>query len=498
MVTTKDFQLALLASMLKDEDFFRSAAANLHLSDFDMAQIRLVFEISRNYMQNFDAMIPSGILWQEILAAKEGQASYKTVIADTDEALQYLVQVYKVAKEALDHPDKAESAYYRKLLPEFCNEVRIARVNDRYDLSATEKAGAIAKIAEDTARMGTQSIKFGSISDLTFEDDPGSNRVGTGVIGLDKKTNWGLKAGELAVLAGGSGVGKSVSLLNFAVANALKGIRSLIITLENPLQMYLERMCAIFGHFSPSYFNKGRPANWPDDVRQRLEYVCNVLPATKLITFLDYSTTSTSCADIEAAIAQWKHDVEMSTGSSDSCKVVYVDYLKVISPKGITGLGANPSPADTLPAICQRLGVIARKEKVVMWTAQQIQKDSKKKEVLGQEDVAFASHIIDWLDLGIGLAFVRENEFEDEDTGLESEEEDVNEDEVVDETGRKMIISVWKARSSSATDLVVPIYRGPTLKMWSSQNYASQVDVVANSMNMEGLYKMMTPKGSSS
>lgn len=496
MTTTKDFQLALLAGMLKDEEFFRSATANMHLSDFDMPQIRFVFEVCRQYLQTYDAMIPPDILWQEILATTQGDRNYKTIVSDEDSALQYLVQVYKTAKASLENPGAEQSAYYRKLLPEFCSEVRMARINDRYDMSATEKAGAIAKIVEDTSRMGTQSIRFGSIDDLTFEDDPGSNRVGTGIIGLDKKTNWGLKAGELAVLAGGSGVGKSVSLLNFAVANALKGYRSLIITLENPLQMYLERMCAMLGHFSPSYFDKGRPENWPEDVRKRLQYVRNELPAAKLVKILDYSTTSTSCADIEAAIVQWKRDVAAQTGSDESCKVVYVDYLKVISQKGITGLGANPSPAEILPAICQRLGVIARKEKVVMWTAQQIVKEAKKKEVLEQGDVAFASHIVDWLDLGIGLAFVRDSAMDEEDdNGFVDEDENANEDESVDMTGRKMIISVWKARSSSATDLVVPLYRGPTLKMWSSQNYADQVDVVAEGMDMSALYRMMTPKG---
>ena len=112
--------------------------------------------------------------------------------------------------------------------------------------------------------------------------------------------------------------------------------------------------------------------------------------------------------------------------------------------------------------------------------------------MLGQDDVAFASHIVDWLDLGIGIAFVKDELSNDDDNGLDVDDD--NEDLTVDERGRKMMISVWKARSSDAIDLVVPLYRGPTLKMWSSQNYAEKVDAAVEAGQLEDLYRMMSPR----
>ena len=492
MTITKDFQQGLLTALLKDAEFFRMAVSNMKLSDWDMPQIRLVFEIAKRYFEEYEVMIPPDILKQEILIASDGDGKYKTPVSQEDSALAYLNEIYKDACVALRSPSTELTAYYRKLLPEFCAEMRQGTINSRLDLSAQEKAAEIAKIAEETSTMGAENIKFGTVDDIIFEDDPTSTRVGTGVLGLDKRTNWGLKPGEIAVLAGGSGVGKSVTLINFAIANALKGIRSLVITLENPDQMYYQRMLSIFGHFSPSYFMRGKPSTWPEDVRKRLEYVLKNLPARKLIRVLDYSSKTTGCNDIEAAIAQWKKSVKDEVGSDESCKVVYVDYLKPISPRGLAGLGPNPSPDVILPAICQRFGVIAKKQNVVIWTAQQIKSESKRKEVLGQDDVAFASHIVDWLDLGIGIAFVKDELSNDDDNGLDVDDD--NEDLTVDERGRKMMISVWKARSSDAIDLVVPLYRGPTLKMWSSQNYAEKVDAAVEAGQLEDLYRMMSPR----
>ena len=490
MNITKDLQLGVLCSLLKDIEFFKTASQTLKLSDFDMPQIRLIFEIALKYLKDFDNIIPSDILWQEILANQdELNPKYKTMMSSEDSYLKYLVEVYQKCHEAINHPSTDQTEYYRKLLPDYIAEIRMGQINDRMDLSAQEKAAEIARMKEETALLGAQKTKLGSILDLKFSSGKEEDRVGTGIIGLDRITNWGLKPGEIALLAAASGTGKSTGMLNFAISNALKGIRSLIITLENPLQMYLERMVSIFGHFSPYLFKLGGPENWPKDAAERLEYVSTRFDPVKCIKFDDKSTTTASCMDIEKAIVDWKQQVKEEIGSDESCKVVYVDYLNVISPRGLYGLGPKPSKVDILPEVAKQLGIIARKHKVVLWTAQQCVKSALKKEIIDIDDIAFASHVVDWLDLGIGLAKVRANDF-DGDNGFEDEEAEAEEEG----EGKDMLIHVWKSRDSDAQGKTIPIYRGPTLRMWSNVTYAQKVDEMAKSMNMDGLFKMMTPK----
>ena len=72
-----------------------------------------------------------------------------------------------------------------------------------------------------------------------------TEKLSTGVEGLDKLMHGGVFRGSVTLIEGPSGIGKTVTCLQFLVANALKGEKALYISLEEPIGQIIRTMTGV-------------------------------------------------------------------------------------------------------------------------------------------------------------------------------------------------------------------------------------------------------------
>jgi circadian clock protein KaiC len=81
--------------------------------------------------------------------------------------------------------------------------------------------------------------KYGGIGPIVFPEranilNAPTDRLSTGIEGLDKILHGGVFRGSITLIQGASGVGKTIACLQFSIANALKGEKALFVSLEEP------------------------------------------------------------------------------------------------------------------------------------------------------------------------------------------------------------------------------------------------------------------------
>jgi len=92
--------------------------------------------------------------------------------------------------------------------------------------------------------------KYGGIGPIVLQkraDIPSSptEKLSTGVEGLDKLLHGGVFRGSVTLIEGPSGIGKTVTSLQCLSANALKGEKALYISLEEPIGQIIRTMTGI-------------------------------------------------------------------------------------------------------------------------------------------------------------------------------------------------------------------------------------------------------------
>lgn len=87
---------------------------------------------------------------------------------------------------------------------------------------------------------------------------------------------FGIHPGELAVVAAGPKTGKSYFLNRVALAEALRGRATLLYTLENSVDLTLDRMACLALHIDARAWQRG--VSSPEDVAKVDEWIADVLP----------------------------------------------------------------------------------------------------------------------------------------------------------------------------------------------------------------------------
>ena len=166
---------------------------------------------------------------------------------------------------------------------------------------------------------------------------------------------------------------------------------------------------------------------------------------------------------IDRAIASWKRQATERGIPEDKLALVCIDWLKYIDMASVPGVTKNSRSDEPIALAIQALGKLAKKHRVIVWTAQQVNRKAQTKEVLGPEDIADSTAIQNYLDLGI--AFAR--------PALDVQKQAVTMDgsasAKVSETDRQIVVSCFKARESSLAGNREMIYQNPSLRLWSSK-----------------------------
>src|SRR5262245_1484396 len=145
-------------------------------------------------------------------------------------------------------------------LPEESIADTVIRLRMEDNQRAVSRSLEIVKSRGQEYRMGRHSFRIidgrglrvywrvqaprGSRRDRAAAYDP-TTRISTGVPGLDELTNGGYFVGSTTVVAGISGVGKSVMGLHFIAEGARKGERGLMLSLDEQVQQIVRNATSI-------------------------------------------------------------------------------------------------------------------------------------------------------------------------------------------------------------------------------------------------------------
>jgi replicative DNA helicase len=478
MIYTRDWQLKFLCALISDPNFFSDAEKNLHIDDFDIPACRLVFEIVRRYYRKHEAMPTYSVIGIEIERACTGyDLSYSTAITSAEiESLGWVLK--EVHRCYSKMPNSENTPYFKSEMKTYLAQVRMAKLNSEFGTSAEHKIEAAVKIHDDLNKINGEDIEFeNALDDIPEDLSTDALRVATGVPPIDLRINNGLKQKQIALLVAATGVGKTCGMINFAVNNAIAGLNSLFITLENPATMIKQRFQSIVGYFDASLFNTPL-SKWPSDALERRKIVtAPSFPYAKSMTIADRSTKAQTMSDIEAIICKWKETMLKRGLSEDECPVVYIDWIEKIDPTGLKHLNKSSNSSDVWQRVMESIGEIARRNNIVAWTAEQATRKAQASEWLKREDIAHSSHILDPVDVSIGIAPVKVDEYKGRKGAVSIDDDDDSSTAPV--CDRKLRASFLKIREGAGTNTACEFYQCPTLKFFPEQvNYKNRLDII--------------------
>lgn len=488
---TRDFQIKLIANMLADAKWFADVSRSLKLSDFDTAGARLIFEVAFKYFKQHDEVPTKDIVVMEVERALNNP---ELLLYETDvpvqeyESLAYMIYVLTSLPQ-----DAYVPTYYRAELPRYLAHTRLASAEIQaaaFGGGASARIEDIVKIHNELTILGAgDTITFSDGTDtMSFEKATDAARCGTGLPHIDNMFNGGIntQAGHIALFAACSGVGKTTGVINFAVNASLKMHYSLIITLENPLDMIKGRLQAIYGHIDARWLNTPI-REWPVAERKRLDYVNDKnFKYRGYVTVYDGSLRSHSTLDIERVIMRWKDKLVDDFGVDEKrCRNVYIDWLEKINPLETPGVTARMGGDIQLQRVCEHIGEIGRRSGTGSWVTQQCTRDAIGREVITSKHIAHAIHLMDPMDVAMGLApiidptAVAATSYGDGATGERPA------------CDRGMNISFLKARESQVAGLYKSVWQGSTLRFWINKGAAGIGKRIAEEGDMDALHSFM-------
>ena len=477
---TRDFQIQLLINLLRDKKFFEETVSRLHLSDFDLPPCRLIFEIARTYFQKHRELPPFRVIELELVQTLQYPSlDYETVLQEAEhEALAGIMSMLaRSATTDLAIP------YYREKLHGYMSHMRLAATRG-LGLSAEQELVESVRIHSEVSKVGrNRVILVNATSRPPDMAEMLGGRIGTGLNKIDKLINYGLASGQTGMIVACTGIGKTNTALNMCVAAALKNVRSLFMTLENPVDMIHNRIFGMFAHIEAQLLIQrsllDKNSAW------RFNYVIGeTFRYHNYITIADCTQRPHSVEDIKDVINVWLEDqVERLGHKEEECRLIDVDWIERIVDDGIKGIHKNMSTADRIHHRMEALAEINRSFKKILWTATQGTRDAQKHEIIVRGDIANSIHVMDPLDLCIGLApSVLATDIRDDD--------DIT-NPVCD---RRLNVSMLKTRESAATGRHRQIYQGKTLRLWDDESQFTAATQLADQCNMDGLLKLMTPQ----
>jgi replicative DNA helicase len=240
-----------------------------------------------------------------------------------------------------------------------------------------ELSETIMKCAED------RTSKVKPVKDLIIEIiDEMEGKVKeevypTGLIKLDRALRGGMHKGEMMTVASETGGGKSIYLVQAALANLMDGKSVLFFSLEMKAKDILTRMaCNIAGY----------PVREPEEYK-----TVNKDELAKIsAALLKLHQLPLEIVDGIAEIDEIEANINRYTGENRA-DIIVVDYLQIISFDGVE------SREGQLSEIARRLKLVALKNNVIVLTASQLNDEGRLRESraigMHSDQVVYIEHI---------------------------------------------------------------------------------------------------------
>lgn len=223
--------------------------------------------------------------------------------------------------------------------------------------------------------------------------------VPTGLRGFDK-CYGGVYPGELGIVVGGTGKGKSIMLLNFVVHATKLNLPVVIVTVEMPKQQYEYRLDSRLTQIEANKFRKKELSN--SEIKQWIKRMKKFKRSGQIyiIDIPEGANTNIIELKLKEAERYLKTDKYL----------LVVDYLNLLIPNRNIQGGKNDH--QVLGEISENLKQLARKKHIPVWSAAQLNKQGAKQKVLTAEDIGYSYKISADSDFQLGL--IQTDEMEEE------------------------------------------------------------------------------------
>lgn len=250
MLTT-EYQQKVLAYMLHNTDFCEVARSHLKAEHFENKVLQWFYTTladSKHFL--------TPITLQEELI----KASKNHVVKEDD--LAEFVKTFGIVKERVI-PEEQE--YIKDKLGTFIKSqsVKNAMINSVIDLTKQEKWDDIVGVMQEAVSVGFDIDDFGlnyfdSVAERAVQraNERHDRKIFTGIPDLDNLTYGGIKSGQVGMIVGGTGRGKSVFLQWLGRTAVMQGKCVVYFTFELAAEDIASRYDSMFAQIKPQELNE--------------------------------------------------------------------------------------------------------------------------------------------------------------------------------------------------------------------------------------------------
>lgn len=172
---------------------------------------------------------------------------------------------------------------------------------------------------------GSSTVHVSDIAASTYAeiigrmDDPGIRGVSWGVSSIDNATG-GKSPGDLVIIAGRPGAGKSSVICNSIMADAVEGKPALLISREMRPQELMERMISIDTGIPSTNIRLGVLSN--DQVKAIYDSLARI---KKYPIYIDFNFRLSDPYYLESTVHKFRNEKKI--------EVVYVDYIQILADR---------------------------------------------------------------------------------------------------------------------------------------------------------------------
>lgn len=389
----------IIAGVLKYDDVLRKCVKELNIESFSSSRNRFLYNSIIEFYRNNNTILDTKAL--EILLMKKKSKDRNVYVRLWKTILKSKKKIKKSGCIAIiDKLHKLLQARY----VEYAIDGSIKRLKKALDGGYDFIDDATKFIKDVTPKLEIRKVETYISNPLdTYEEfktdhmniqkNPSLLRsVPTGLKKLDE-TMGGLRPSEIGLVTAGTGVGKSIMMLDFAYNCFLTTGDILYVTIEMPGSQLRERF---YCRMSDIPYDQFRGYKLKKEDFERMD--------RKIKKFSDEHDHKFSILDIPRScdVEQLRIEIEEYIKLNGEPKLIIIDYLNIL--RG----GFEWS--------CQ-LGIavglkqqIARHFKIATWTANQLMGSKHDSENVKVSEMAFAKNLVDNFDVGIGIGLTQEED----------------------------------------------------------------------------------------
>ena len=341
---TPAFQVSVLSYLFHDATLFRRFTKCIQVSYFTEFQFRDIMEIAMNFFTKYDEVPSKTSLLNELNIACI-RTNGRTTIIDYQ---NYVNEIYEF---------NFNEEYVKDEILEFV-KIQAVYAGLKQAYMTMQDGKKVLDIITKSVSIGNNIVFDGGYDykkevqgriELLKKGVRTSNQIPIGMIDIDRITSQGLGSGELGVVIGQTGIGKSIFLCNVAIGACMRGKKVFYATMESGVQPLAKRIDGQVSTYTE------------DEMKQKLDKLTTAimrLPGElKIKEFPQAATTPTD-------ISNYINDLIANGYEPD---IIVLDYIGIMAPER-----RFKDLRHAIQNICQNIvGKIAKRYKVPVWSAHQ-------------------------------------------------------------------------------------------------------------------------------